>query len=175
GGVIGAVIVVVGLFFLWPKSHAPKTPTVAAAVAPKDNAPLQLLAEPLGNGLINVRWNAQSSSITQARDGRLVIIEHDKAPRTMALDVAQLKIGHLTYQSAAESIQFDLEVNDHSGAVAKESILSLSSPAGTAPQTAREPAPAVKPQAVAEAATPKVQTAAPPSVQATPEVSQPSP
>ena len=175
GGVIGAVIMVVGLFFLWPKSHAPKTPTVAAAVAPKDNAPLQLLAEPLGNGLINVRWNAQSSSITQARDGRLVIIEHDKAPRTMALDVAQLKIGHLTYQSAAESIQFDLEVNDHSGAVAKESILSLSSPAGTAPQTAREPAPAVKPQAVAEAATPKVQTAAPPSVQATPEVSQPSP
>jgi periplasmic protein TonB len=174
GCVIGAVIVVAGLFLLWPKSHAPKTPTVAA-LAPKDNAPLQLLAEPLGNGLINVRWNAQSSLITQARDGRLVIIERDKAPRTMALDVAQLKIGHLTYQSPAESIQFDLEVNDISGAVAKESILSLSSPGGTAPPTARDPVAAVKPQAVAEAATPKVQTAAPPSVQATAEVSQPSP
>jgi len=174
GGVIGAVIMVVGLFFLWPKSHAPKTPTVAAAVAPKENAPLQLLAEPLGNGLINVRWNAQSPVIAQARDGRLVIIEHDKAPRTMALDVAQLKIGHLTYQSAAESIQFDLEVNDRTGAVDKESILSLSSPAGSAPQTAREPVATVKPQAIPQAEPPQVQTPIPPIVQTRAEAPQPS-
>ncbi len=171
GCVIGVVIMVVGLIFLWPKGHPAKTPPVAT-VAPKDNAPLQVLAEPLGNGLINVRWNAQSPLIAQARDGRLVVTEHDKAPRIMALDVAQLKIGHLTYQSAAESIQFDLEVTDRSGGVAKESILSLSSPAGTAPQTPREAAAAVKPAVVAQAVPQKVQTAAPAIVQATAEVPQ---
>jgi len=174
GCIAGAVIMVVGLFFLWPKSHAPKTPTVAVA-APKDNAPVQLLAEPLGNSLINVRWNAQSPLIAQARDGRLVITERDKAPRIMALDVAQLKIGHLTYQSAAESIQFDLEVNDRSGAVAKESILSLTSPANAVPQTPREPVATVKPQVIPQAAAPTVQTPAPPIVQATAEVPQPTP
>ena len=169
-GIVGTLVLVAGVFFLWPRPHPPKAPAVVV-VAPKESTPLQLLAEPLSNGLINVRWNAQSSSIAQARDGRLVITERDKPSRTMVLDVAQLKIGHLTYQSAAESIQFDLEVNDSSGAVAKESILSLSSPAGSPPQTPREPVAAVKPQA----APPKVQEPAPPIVQAVVEVPQPSP
>ena len=173
GGIVGALILVSVVFFLWPKGH-PAKPTPAAVVAPKDIAPLQLLAEPSGNGLINVRWNAQSPVIEQARDGRLVITEHDKAPRMIALDVAQLKIGHLTYQSAADSIQFDLEVNDRSGAVAKESILSLSSPAGSAPQTAREPTATVKPQAAPPAAPAKIQTPAPAAVQAA-QVPQESP
>ena len=168
GGIVGTLVLVAGVFFLWPKSHPPKPPAVVVA-APKETAPLQLLAEPLPNGLVNVRWNAQSSSIAQARDGRLVITEHDKAPRTMALDVAQLKIGHLTYQSAADSIQFDLEVNDTSGAVAKESILSLSSPALSTAQAAHEPA-AVKPQAAPakgqEPAPAVVQVAQPSAVKA---------
>ena len=138
--------------------------------APKDIAPLQVLAEPLGNGLTNVRWNAQSSAIAQARDGRLVITEHDKAPRIMALDAAQLQIGHLTYQSTAESIQFDLEVNDRSGGVAKESILSLSSPAVAAPQTAHEQLPRLNHQVVPQAAAAKVQAAAPAVVQPTVDV-----
>ena len=174
GGIVGTLVFVAAVFFLWPKSHPPKAPTVVV-VAPKDTAPLQLMAEPLGNGLVNVRWNAQSSSIAQARDGRLVITEHDKAPRTMALDVAQLKIGHLTYQSAAESIQFDLEVNDRSGAVAKESILSLSSPAGSTPQTPREPVATGKPQVTPQAAPPKGQTPAPAIVQPEAEVPQQNP
>jgi protein TonB len=121
------------------------------AATPKNAAPLQVLAEPLGNGLINVRWNAQSPLIAQARDGRLVVTEHDKAARIMALDATQLQIGHLTYQSTAESIQFDLEVNDRSGAVAKESVLALSSPAGAAPTAA------VKQQIVPQAPPPKAQ------------------
>jgi len=120
--------------------------------------------------MINVRWNTQSPVIAQARDGRLVITERDKAPRILALDAAQLKIGHLTYQSAAESIQFDLEVNDSSGGVAKESILALSSPAGAAPQAAREQTATAKPQATPQTAPPQVQTPAPPTVQATVEV-----
>ena len=85
GGIGGALILMVGLFLLWPKGH-PAKPAPVTVVAPKEIAPLQVLAEPLGNGLINVRWNAQSPPIAQARDGRLVITEHDKAPRTMALD-----------------------------------------------------------------------------------------
>ncbi len=174
GGIVGALILVSVVFFLWPKGH-PAKPIPAVVAAPKDIAPLQLLAEPSGNGLINVRWNAQSPVIEQARDGRLVITEHDKAPRMIALDVAQLKTGHLTYQSAAESIQFDLEVNDRSGAVAKESILSLSSPAGSQPQTPREPVATVKPQVVPPAAPAKIQTPAPAAVQAAAQVPQESP
>ncbi len=171
GGIGGALILAVGLFLLWPKGHpakpAPVTPV--SVVAPKDIAPLQVLAEPLGNGLINVRWNAQGPLIAQARDGRLVITEHDKAPRTMALDAAQLKIGHLTYQSTAESIEFDLEVNDRSGGVVKESILAVVPPANAAPQAAHEQIPVIKTQVIPQPAPPKVQT---PVVV---EVAQPSP
>jgi outer membrane biosynthesis protein TonB len=113
-------------------SKAPR----AAAPAPKDNvplqprveSPLQLKVEPLGKGLIDVRWNPQSSSIAQARDGRLVITEHNQQPRILALNAEQLNTGHLTYQSAAESVEFDLEVVDRSGAIAKESILALQTP-----------------------------------------------
>jgi len=156
GGIGGALILVVGLFLLWPKGHPAKTAPVTV-VAPKDIAPLQVLAEPLGNGLINVRWNAQGPLIAQARDGRLVITEHDKAPRTMALDAGQLKIGHLTYQSTAESIEFDLEVNDRSGGVAKESILAVVPPANAAPQAPHEPIAIIKTQVIPQPAPPKVE------------------
>ena len=159
GGIGGALILVVGLFLLWPKGH-PAKPAPVTVVAPKDIAPLQVLAEPLGNGLINVRWNAQGPLIAQARDGRLVITEHDKASRTMALDAGQLKIGHLTYQSTAESIEFDLEVNDRSGGVAKESILAVVPPANAAPQTSHEQIPAIRTQVIPQPEPPKVQAPA---------------
>jgi outer membrane biosynthesis protein TonB len=176
GCAIGAVIMVVGLIWLWPKPHPAKaTPAVVVAVTPQDNAPLKLIAEPLGSGLINVRWNAQSTAIMQARDGRLVITEHAKAPRIMALDAGQLKIGHLTYPTGAESIQFDLEVNDVSGAVAKESILALSSAAIATPQAAREQAANVKPQIIPQAEPAKAATAAPPIAQTPVEGAQASP
>lgn len=156
GGIGGVLILTVGVILLWPKGHPAKT-VPALAVAAKDIAPLQVLAEPLGNGLINIRWNAQSPLMAQARDGRLVITEHDKAPRTMDLDAGQLKIGHLTYQSTAESIEFDLEVNDRSGSVAKESILAMVPPANAAPQTPQEKIPAIKTQVIPQPAPAKVQ------------------
>jgi protein TonB len=159
GGIGGALILAVGVFLLWPKGH-PAKPAPVTVVAPKDIAPLQVLAEPLGNGLINVRWNAQTPLIGQARDGRLVITEHDKAPRTMALDAGQLKIGHLTYQSTAESIEFDLEVNDRSGGVAKESILAVVPPANAAPQAPHEPIPVIKTQVIPQPVAPKVEAPA---------------
>ena len=46
-----------------------------------------------------------------------MITEYNQQPRILALDAEQLKTGHLTYQSAAESVEFDLEVVDRSGAI----------------------------------------------------------
>ncbi len=159
--VIGAVIATVGVFTFVTRAHSSKAPRVAAS-APKDNVPmpvrvetpLQVRVEPLGKGLIDVRWNPQSTSIAQARDGHLVITEHNQKPRTLALEAAQLKTGHLTYQSAAESIEFDLEIVDGSGAIVKESVLALQSPVTSQPltppppQTPREQAATAKPQSI---------------------------
>lgn len=142
GLVAGALIVTAGVSTFLMRAHSPKAPAVAPPVS-KDNTPppvrveppLQVRVEPLGNGLIDVRWNPQSASIAQAREGRLVITERNQQPRTLPLQAQQLKTGHLTYQSAADSVQFDLEVVDGSGAVAKESILALQAP-GSLPQPA---------------------------------------
>ena len=135
GVAVGVVIATVGVSTFLTRARSSKAPGMVASV-PKDNVPLQIRVEPplqvrvepLGNGLIDVRWNPQSASIAQARDGRLVIVEHNRQPRTLALDAEQLHTGHLTYQSAAESVEFDLEVVDHSGAIVKESILALQAP-----------------------------------------------
>jgi outer membrane biosynthesis protein TonB len=145
GLVIGAAIATVGVSTFLTRAHSSRTPRVVAST-PKDNVPLQVRVEPplqvrvepLGNGLIDLRWNAQSASIAQAQDGRLVITEHNKQPRTLALEAEQLKTGHLTYQSAAESVEFDLEVVDRSGAIARESILALQAPISS-PQPTRTP------------------------------------
>ena len=145
GLVIGAVIATIGVSTFLTRAHSSKAPVVVPST-PKDNVPsqvqveppLQVRVEPLGNGLIDVRWNPQSASIAQARDGRLVITEHNRQPRTLALEAEQLKTGHLTYQSAAESVEFDLEVVDRSGAITKESILALQAPISS-PQSTRIP------------------------------------
>ena len=176
GLVIGAVIATIGVSTLFTRVHSSKAPVVVPS-EPKDNvppqvrveSPLQVRVEPLGNGLIDVRWNPQSASIDQARDGRLVITEHNRQPRTLALEAEQLKTGHLTYQSAAESVEFDLEVVDRSGAITKESILALQAPISL-PQPTRTP-----PQTQsANTATPNVQSAANLGVTAeVPQLSQP--
>jgi protein TonB len=151
GLVVGAVIAIVGVSVFLTRAHSSKTPKVAVS-APIDNVPLQVRVEPLGKGLIDVRWNPQSTSIAQARDGRLVITEPNQKPRILSLEGEQLKTGHLTYQSAAESIEFDLEIVDRSGAIVKESVLALQSPnppqqlTGTPPQTPREQTATAKPQ-----------------------------
>ncbi len=145
GLVIGAVIATVGVSTFLTRAHSSKAPVVMLS-EPKDKVPpqvrveppLQVRVEPLGNGLIDVRWNPQSASIAQARDGRLVITEHNRQPRILALEAEQLKTGHLTYQSASESVEFDLEVVDRSGAITKESILALQAPISL-PQPTRTP------------------------------------
>ena len=179
GLVIGAVIATVGVSTFLTRGHPVKTPSVPA-LAPKENFPLQVRVEPLGKGLIDVRWNPQSASIAQARDGRLVITEPNQKPRILSLEGEQLKTGHLTYQSAAESIEFDLEIVDRSGAIVKESVLALQSPVtsppltGTPPQTPREQIAAAKPQdipnhgatvEVPQLSQPRVRTFVPPAAQ----------
>jgi periplasmic protein TonB len=153
GLVVAAVIAIAGASVFFARAHSSRFPQEVVS-APKASVPVQLRVELLGNGLIDVRWNPQSTPIAQARDGRLVITEPNQQPRTLALGIDQLKTGHLTYQSAAESVEFDLEVVDGSGAIAKESILAMQAPSsspplpGAPPQTARGQVPTAKPQNV---------------------------
>jgi len=177
--IVGAVIAVVGVSAFLIRAHLSTTQKLASSV-PKDSFPLQIQVESLGNGLINVRWNSQSGSIAHARDGRLVITEQEQPPRILALAAAQLKIGHLTYQASSERIKFDLEVTDSSGAIAKESILSLASAISSGPQpdtpptSPREQVTAVKAPFISVAASnvespppalPKLRAFAPPTAQ----------
>ena len=175
GLVIGAAIATVGVSTFLTRTHSSKAPIVVPSI-PKDNvppqvpveSPLQVRVELLGNGLIDVRWNPQSAAILQARDGRLVITEPNQQPRTLALGEEQLKTGHLTYQSAAESVEFDLEVVERSGAISKESMLALHGPISS-PQPTRPPQ--TQPGTTA---TPNVQSVANLGVTAeVPQISQP--
>jgi TonB family protein len=174
-----AALAAVGVSIFLLRTHPTKPPSVVAA-APKENVPLQVRVEPLGKGLIDVRWNPQNASVAQARDGRLVITESDQKPRILPLDREQLKTGHLTYQSVAENVEFDLEIVDGSGAIVKESVLALQSPissppaTATPPQTSREQPVAAKLQnipspvaavAVPQPSQPSVRTFIPPPTQ----------
>jgi protein TonB len=127
--IVGGVIALVGLslFFLnrlWQGSQPSST---------GGSFPLQMQVESQGNGILNVRWNPQSTAVIEAREGRLAIVEHGQQTRTIALSAEQLKIGHLYYQSPAERVEFRMEIVDRSGGVAKESVLALSSGANTEP------------------------------------------
>jgi TonB family protein len=185
--IIGAVIAVGGISAgLVLRNHQPAKPKAASVAVPPaaaavNNFPLQLQVEPQGNGQINVRWNPQSTLVTQAREGRLVITEVNQKPTTIALPLEQLKFGHLSYPSHAERVEFRLEVTDTSGAVAEESVLALALPT-TAKPAAATPQPAtatnvagVKTDPSAKAAEtplssrPAARAFTPPSLQRTPE------
>lgn len=148
----GAILAVagLGLFLFKQYGRSDSKPAVASA------APLQLQVESQGNGIISIRWNPESTAITAAKEGRLLILERDQQPRTVGLAPDQLKIGHMFYQSPAEPTEFRLEVVSPSGAVAKESVLALASgkaaepSAGppVAPATSEAPKENAKPQEV---------------------------
>jgi protein TonB len=94
--------------------------------------PLQLEVEAQGEGL-NIRWNPQSMPVTQAREGRLAILESDQpSPRIVPLDLQQLAGGHIFYRPSTERVQFQLEIVDVSGGISKESVLALTSTAAPA-------------------------------------------
>jgi periplasmic protein TonB len=90
--------------------------------------------------------------VMQAREGRLVVLERDQQPQIVDLKPDQLRTGHLYYQSAAERLEFRLEVDNGAGVVSMESVMALSS--GKAPTTEGQP-PAVPAQTPATTATAK--------------------
>jgi TonB family protein len=105
----------------WSSGPKQKVPATFAAF------PLQLEVEAQGD-VLNVRWNPQSAPVTQAREGRLVILEGDRQPpRIIPLDLQQLTSGHVYYRSLAKRVQFQLEIVDNSGGISRESVLALSS------------------------------------------------
>ncbi|MEO8050966.1 MAG: energy transducer TonB [Acidobacteriota bacterium] len=175
GLALGGVLAIVGASIFWSRTRAPKAPApplTQAATAPKNNFALELLGEPLATGLINVRWNPQSTVIAQARDGRLVITERDRQPRILPLDADQLKTGHVAYQSAADRVQFSLEVADRSGTSVKESVMVLALPATSPQRTSASPQ--IPPQTPPQQSTAVPQPIASPLPQAVPNLAAPA-
>jgi len=94
--------------------------------------PLQLTVEAQGSGL-NIRWNPQSEPVANAREGRLVIKERDQQVQTLLFDPQQLKTGYVYYESSAERLEFQMEIVDTAGAIAKVSVMALPSRTPAAP------------------------------------------
>ena len=135
---------------------------------PAPAADLQMQVEAQGKGLITIRWNPKSAPVLRAREGRLVTTEPGQPPRTVALDLDQLKAGHVYYQSQADSLEFRLEVVDRAGSLTKESVLTLSSgtPAVIAPTTSPSASPsptANAPAQIPAKVAPAVKEPAPPT------------
>lgn len=110
-------------------------------------SPLKLQLESRDHSLVGIRWDPQSAPLSRADSGRLVILEDGSDPHVVPLDIEQLKIGHLYYDTLADRVEFRLEVTDKSGAVTKESLLALSPPNGSPvpTETANSGSPAAKP------------------------------
>jgi protein TonB len=143
----------------WSPAPKQKAPATVAAF------PLQLDVEAQGDGL-NVRWNPLSAPVTQAREGRLTILEGDQQPpRIIPLDLQQLTSGHIYYRSAAERVQFQLEIVGNSGGISRESVLALSSTPAPPVSRAAPPQPGTAPSPVRKVETipiPSTDTGAPP-------------
>jgi protein TonB len=138
------------------------------AAPPPAAATLQLGVESEDNGLISLRWNGQSVPVARAREGRLSILEDQKAPRMVPLTAGQLGAGHLFYESSSERVEFQLEVVEKSGAVVRESAVAAKKPDAAA----EAPAPAETPQPVASA---NPQTQSPPVTPPAVETPKPAP
>ena len=106
-----------------PKVDVPRT---------ESGTPLQVTVESQGSGL-NIRWNPESEPVVNGREGRLVIKERNQQVQTLLFDPQQLKSGYVYYESAAEQLEFQMEIVDTAGAVAKASVIALPSRTPVAP------------------------------------------
>ena len=140
--VVAALLAVVYRGLWLPRLATPAAPTA-----------LLLSVESQDNGLISLRWNAASVPVTQAREGRLRIVEEQKPPRTVPMNAAQLSAGHLFYESSADRVQFDLEVVEKSGETVHESVVAGQKPE-PAPVRAEEPTVSAPATSVAHAPAP---------------------
>jgi periplasmic protein TonB len=114
--------------------------------APKVDVPrtgsgtrLQLTVESEGSGL-NIRWNPESEPVVNGRQGRLVFKERNQQVQTLLFDPQQLKTGYVYYESAAEQLEFQMEIVETTGAIAKASVIALPSRTPVVPVV--EPPPA---------------------------------
>jgi TonB family protein len=126
-----------------PARNRPVIPQVSTVSFP-------LEVEPQGTGL-NLRWNPQSIPTGKAVGGVLEIREGEQSPQLIGLNPEQLAVGHIYYQSAAQRIEFRLEVSDAAGPIAKGAVLALLSPPAVVPSAQMHPAdqvPARKVQSV---------------------------
>jgi hypothetical protein len=132
----GAVLVLTALGALLLPKHG--RPTSNRSVAAQAGFPFQLSVQAEGDG-VDVLWDAQSTSVADAHEGRLVITAPQKRPQTVTLDPDQLASGHIHYRTSAGDLNFRLEIVDSFGNVEKESVLALAStPAGASPTAARQ-------------------------------------
>jgi protein TonB len=133
----GVVVVAAGLTAFLLRDHwLPIHSSVAPAPAAR---PLQVDVEMPGAGLIRVVWKTDSAPLVQAREGRLVVTEGSQQPRTVALNLDQLRSGHLDLQSSADRFDFRLEVVNKSGAIAAESVRARLPKAAAAPEETAPP------------------------------------
>ncbi len=155
---IGAgVLALAGSFAFLERNRLFPAPKVELP-ATGSGTPLQLTVESQGSGL-NIRWNPQSESVVKAREGRLVIKEGDQRVQTLLFDPQQLKTGYVYYESAAERLEFQMEIVDTAGAVAKASVMALPSRSAVAPVVG--PPPKTGPERNASALAPPPPPAAP--------------
>jgi hypothetical protein len=112
-------------------------PTSKRSFSAQAGFPFQLSVQAQGDG-VEVLWDAQSTPLADAHEGRLVIMAPQKRPRVVTLDPHQLASGHIYYRTSAGDLSFWLEIIDSAGKIEKESVLALAStPAGASP-TARQ-------------------------------------
>jgi hypothetical protein len=135
-GIVGVLLAGAAAFVLWQRSLSLARP-LASTQFPASS--LQLQVEALGNGL-NLRWNPSAAAISHATAARLVVLESDREPKAVELDVEQLLSGHVFFLSSAEQVRFRLEVLKDAAILDKESVLVLNSAAaGVALSTSGKP------------------------------------
>ena len=116
-------------------------PVTAIGVDHQASSPALVLELQRQPGGIEVRWNPRGFPIDSVLRGSLAIREGDqKTQSTIALDREQLATGHLYYQSPSQFLEFRLEVVNGAGAIAKGSVIALSSRSTPDPSAQAQPA-----------------------------------
>ena len=112
-------------------------PVESATPAPAATEPLAPPSQTNDTGLglsvafrpqqLDIRWNQQSSAITQAESG-IMKIKEAGSTRVIPFDHQQLLDGHLAYLTKNNDVSVKLEVTGKNGGTTSESVRSLALP-----------------------------------------------
>jgi hypothetical protein len=97
----------------------------------------KLEAERERNG-VAIRWNAQSTQVTHADKGRLVIKAGNQQPKTETLTREQLASGQIHHRAGLGRLAVSLELEDASGRTTTESIVVTPASSVLGPARARQ-------------------------------------